>query len=177
MGNVALFGGVSMVAICRCWCSCSCVAPLEDGIGMVPFLLLAVVKLVTCPRHRSKMEERKRRRETGYIHVVAVQGFSISPIHFKYGFGRVGAQWLHKQRAGCVAGGRGVADWGARGAGVQRVGKWRCTNNNYHWQLRAPKMPTNETAAQRERMSCMSVCREVCCVCGCVSCVWFLCMR
>jgi len=46
IGRLALFGGVSMVAIWRCWCSCRADAPLEEGIGIVPFL--AVVKLVTC---------------------------------------------------------------------------------------------------------------------------------
>lgn len=46
----ALFGGVSIVAIWCCWCFCSAPA-LEDGIGMVPFLL-AVVKLVTCKKKK-----------------------------------------------------------------------------------------------------------------------------
>lgn len=51
---------------------------------MVPFLLLAVVKLVTCPRHqRKKRNERKKEKEEKDELHIAVQGFSISQIHFK----------------------------------------------------------------------------------------------
>lgn len=42
----------------------------------------------------------------------------------------------------------GAAEAGEAAGAVSAVGaKWRCANNNYHWQLRATKMPTNETAA------------------------------
>lgn len=113
------------------------------------------------PVQRRRREKKKTRDE---LHVVAVQEFSISQIHFKSVYGRVEVQWLHKQKA--AAAGKREGGSGAR----------HCANNNYHWQLRAPKMPTNETRLQGVHLyGCLcwfAVCDRVCacalCVCACV---------
>lgn len=89
------------------------------------------------------MKERKKEKDELHI---AVQGFSISQIHFKSVCRARWSAMITQTKAGARRG-RAAEAGEAAGAGGAVGAKWRCANNNYHWQLRATEMPTNETAA------------------------------